>query len=164
MCLLFRIRIFIKKCSLDDKLVKDFLELAEIGTVSWHLINTISKSGWNRLIVNKNNRSFQSCILLQFVIKPMTAPNIPTPLSDSSRLNKSKLTNTINNKKSYTQTSLFKPINNKKSYTQTSKINVEDVLHIKNAFPTLSSNKIIDINNINNKSNTIKPKINMTIK
>jgi len=49
-------------------------------------------------------------------------------------------------------------------YTQALKINVEDVFHIKDAFSTLSSNKIVDINNIINKSNIVKPKINMTIK
>jgi len=44
------------------------------------------------------------------------------------------------------------------------KINVEDVLHIKDIFPTLSPNKIIDINNIINKSNIFKLKINMAMK
>lgn len=59
--------------------------------------------------------------------------------------------------------------NNKKLYAQALKINlssnIEDVFHIKEAFPTLSANKVVEIikitnNNISNK----KPKINMTTK
>ena len=43
-CSLFRIGIFIKQYHLDNKQVSDFLELADIGTVTWYLINTIYKS------------------------------------------------------------------------------------------------------------------------
>ena len=84
-----------------------------------------------------------------FVVKFMAVPSILTSPFDLSKSNKSKLTNTINNKK---------------SYAQTSKINIEDIIHIKDTFLTLSSKKIVNINNIINKSNIVKPKINMTIK
>ena len=82
-------------------------------------------------------------MLSQFIIKsmttsntPITTSNTPTPPFNSSRSNTNKLTNIINNKK---------------LYTQALKINIKDILHIKDTFPTLSSNKIIDINNIINK-------------
>ena len=55
---------------------------------------------------------------------------------------------------------LFKS-NNKKLYTQTLKINIEDIIHIKDVFPTLFPKKIVDINN---KSKIVKLKINMTTK
>lgn len=58
---------------------------------------------------------------------------------------------------------LTKPFN-KKSYTQTSKINIENIICIKDSFPTLSSRKIKEINNIIHKSNMVKPKIRMTTK
>ena len=42
--------------------------------------------------------------------------------------------------------------NNRKSYTQASKFNIENIIHIKNIFPKLSTKKVIEINNIvNNK-------------
>jgi len=59
---------------------------------------------------------------------------------------------------------LTQPINNKESYAQASKINVEDVTHIKDTFLTVFSKKIAEINNIINKSSSVKPKINMTTK
>ena len=43
---------------LDNKLAKDFLELAEISTISWHLINAIYEFRWDKLIIDKNNRFF----------------------------------------------------------------------------------------------------------
>jgi len=79
----------------------------------------------------------------------MVIPSALISSSDLSKSNKSKLTNTINNKK---------------LYTQALKINIEDVIHIKDIFPTLSPKKIVDINNIINKSNMVKLKINMTTK
>ena len=43
--------------------------------------------------------------------------------------------------------------------------NIEDVFHIKEAFPTLSANKVVEIIKItNNNMGNKKPKINMTAK
>ena len=52
----------------------------------------------------------------------------------------------------------------RKSYAQASKINVEDIIHIKNSFLTLSSKKIIEASNILNKLSMVKPKIKITTK
>ena len=54
--------------------------------------------------------------------------------------------------------------NNKKLYTQALKINIKDIVYIKNIFLTLSPKKIVEVNNIINKSSTVKPKIKMTTK
>jgi len=54
--------------------------------------------------------------------------------------------------------------NDLKSYAQASKINVEDVICIKDTFSTTSPKKITEINNIINKSSLVKSKIKMTIK
>ena len=58
----------------------------------------------------------------------------------------------------------IQPINNKKSYVQTSKINIENVIYIKNVFLNTSSKKIVEINNIINISSLVKPRIKMTMK
>jgi len=52
----------------------------------------------------------------------------------------------------------------KKSYTQASKINVEDIVYIKDMFLTLTSKKIIKVNNIINKLSIVKSQIKMTTK
>jgi len=72
-----------------------------------------------------------------------------TSSSSPAKLNISKLTD---------------PINNKKLYVQTSKTSVEDIIHIKKVFPTASSKKIVEINNIINKLGSVKLKVNMTTK
>ena len=40
--------------------------------------------------------------------------------------------------------------NNKNSYTQTLKLNMEDIIYIKNIFPSLFLKKIVKVNNILN--------------
>ena len=52
----------------------------------------------------------------------------------------------------------------KKSYIQASKLNIEDIIHIKYMFLTLTSKKIVEISNIINKSNIVKSKIKITTK
>ena len=44
------------------------------------------------------------------------------------------------------------------------KINIEDIIYIKDSFPTLSPKKIIEVSNILNKLSIVKPKIKMTTK
>jgi len=41
---------------------------------------------------------------------------------------------------------------------------VKDIIHIKEVFPTASSKKFVEINNIINKSGLVKPKVDMTTK
>jgi len=81
--------------------------------------------------------------------KPADIPSI-LPMLGKESLAKSK-----SNPKSSTS---------KKSYVQASKSSVEEVIHIKDAFLSLLTQKIIEISNIVNKSNPVKPKINMTTK
>ena len=52
----------------------------------------------------------------------------------------------------------------KNSYAQTPKINIKDIVHIKDMFPTLTLKKIVEVNNIINKLSMVKPKIKMTTK
>jgi len=55
------------------------------------------------------------------------------------------------------------PIKNKKLYIQALKTSIEDIICIKEVFPTVLSKKIIEINIIN-KSGLVKLKVNMTTK
>jgi len=99
-CSLLRIGTFIKQHSLGNKPAKDFLELADIGFAAWYLINAIYKSGWDCLSTDEN-RMFCQCILSCFTPVASKAPK--STLSPSlAKLNVSKLTNPINNKKLYT--------------------------------------------------------------
>jgi len=52
----------------------------------------------------------------------------------------------------------------RKLYAQTSKINVEDIIYIKNSFLTSSFKKIVEVSNVLNKSSMVKLKIKMTTK
>lgn len=63
------------------------------------------------------------------------------------------------------QLSNLAPKSNNRLYTQASKGNIKEIIKIKNAFPKLSSNKIIKIHNItNNIEPKDKPKFNITTK
>ena len=59
-----------------------------------------------------------------------------------------------------------KPItsSNKKLYAQALKISIKDIIYIKDMFSTTSPKKIVKINNIINKLNSVKPKIKITKK
>jgi len=52
----------------------------------------------------------------------------------------------------------------KKFYAQALKINIKDIIYIKNMFLILTPKKIVEVNNIINKSSMVKPKIKMTTK
>ena len=88
---------------------------------------------------------------------PTTSPinNITTIPSCSSKDPKPKLS----------PTSSSQPNNNsKKLYVQALKLNVDDIIHIKDTFPSLLSKKIVQVNNILNTSKSVKPQIKIIIK
>jgi len=148
-CSLMCIGTFIKQHPLGNKLIKDFPNLAEVSFAIWYLINTIYELGWNRLSADNNEKLIQQSVSECFAKTPkvMLKPNMS--LSQNSLKSKeNNLTTTTT----------------RKSYAQASKINVEDIIHIKNSFPTLSPKKIIEVSNILNKSSMVKPKIKMTTK
>ena len=97
--LLLRIGTFIKQYSFGDEPAKNFLKLADIGFTAWHLINIIYKFSWDCPSADEN-RMFHQCVSLHFT---PVAPKAPKSTSSPSlaKLNISKLTDPINNKKSY---------------------------------------------------------------
>ena len=54
--------------------------------------------------------------------------------------------------------------NNKNSYTQTLKLNMEDIIYIKNIFPSLFLKKIVKVNDIFNILKLVKSCIKIVIK
>ena len=63
---LFRIAAFIKQQKLENKIVEDILQIAEFGFVAWKFLSVIYKASWDKLAVNKNNKSFRQCVSAQF--------------------------------------------------------------------------------------------------
>jgi len=85
---------------------------------------------------------------------PILSGNIPIVFSQPSKESLAKLKQ-------------LKPLtgtNNKKLYVQALKLNVEDIIHIKDAFLSLPLKKIMEVNNILNTSKLVKPHIKMTTK
>jgi len=129
---------FIKQCPLDNKLIKDFSDLAEVGFAIWHLINAIYESGWDRLSADNNEKLIRQSVLECFA---KTLKVMPKP-----------------------HTSSLQNLSKSKENDLTFKINIEDIIHIKDSFLTLSLKKIIKVSNILNKLSIVKPKIKMTTK
>ena len=86
------------------------------------------------------------------------APSVPI-LSSDIPIAPSQLS-----KESLAKLKLPTRTNNKKSYTQASKLNVKDIICIKNAFPNFPLKKIIEVNNILNILKLVKSYIKMTTK
>jgi len=100
---LFLIEMFIKQCFFKNKPIKNFLKLVDIGFAAWHLINIIYDSGWNKLRADENNKTFHQCVSSCFIKNSTIVPKTPksNPHSDLSKSNKSKLTQSTDNKKLY---------------------------------------------------------------
>jgi len=141
-CSLLRISTFIKQHFLGNRAAKNFLKLADIGFATWYLVNIIYKSDWNYLSIDEN-KIFHQYVLSHFISVAFQAPK-STPSSSIVKLNSSKSTDFINNKK---------------SYIQTLKTSIKDIIHIKEVFPAALPKKIIEINKIINKSGPVKPKV-----
>jgi len=60
---------FVRQIKLEDKSAIDISQITEFGFATWDFISSISKSGWDRLTANKDNRLFRQCIALQFKTK-----------------------------------------------------------------------------------------------
>jgi len=110
MCSLSKIAPLIKQCLLKNRIAKDILQITEFGFAAWKFLSAIYKSSWNKLMANKDNKSFRQYMLLQFnktLIRNTTTSKlskgkqadilrIPSPISprpSKSMLTKSKFFN-----------------------------------------------------------------------
>ena len=105
--------------------------------------------GWDRLSADNNKKLIQQSISECFAKTPKVMPKLNISLPQNSLKSKeNNLTTTTT----------------RKSYAQAFKINVEDIVHIKDSILTLSPKKIVKVSKILNKLSIVKPKIKMTTK
>ena len=64
-CLLLRIAAFIRQYKLY-KTTKDIPQISEFSFIAWDFLSAIYKFGWNKLIANKDQKSFRQYISAQF--------------------------------------------------------------------------------------------------
>ena len=167
-----RIINYIKSSPVDKK--SPAKEFEQVTKDFWNLITAIYSSRWNLLSV-EDGKTFRALIgerLLNNYVKlgllnqpeaKKLSPSMPTTATNSNvpvAPPPSKTTGP-NEKKT------LKPTITKKSYTQASKANIllsiEDVIRVKETFPTLSADEVGKILKAKNSGRgTKKPKINMT--
>ena len=184
-----RIRMFIKQCSIKSSskaLVS--LDYKPVIMSIWQLINSVYKSEWEYFTINdEQSFLFNKKIIIWFT--PKSKPTVlektseSTPLVTNPLLPVSALLSKIVSSSHIQKITISSPdinvnliskkapklSNAKKSYAQTSKanisLNVEDVLYIKEVFPTLLADKVTRIIKVKNSSKEQKKsKINMMIK
>ena len=69
-CSLLRITSFIKQRPLGNRSDKNISQIIEFGFAVWKFINTIYKSGWDKLTTNNKEITFRQYISSQFNKKP----------------------------------------------------------------------------------------------
>jgi len=173
---------FISNCHLKNHKEDKIPCLTDFSKVTFELVSSIFKGGWDNLLVRDGQKMFRDKIKEEFTTsvpitpsnrksthlppaKPAEFSNIPPPLNlvssskgDSSAKNKGK--------KSSNNNSFNKPSGPMHSYIQVlSTFNIQEILKLKENFPKLSDKKIKQIHKTVNNSNTpSKPYINMTTK
>ena len=182
-CSLKRATSYIKKHPTTEKVLGNFVDIVKN---IWSLINSIYESKWDLLIFDREKRlSLNKCITNYFVIRSNDdINNKSTKESSPSSQNPNPMPKIIplpsvmllslaipssDNKVNFINKKAPKPSNIKKSYVQTLKANilpnVEDILQIKEVFPTLSANKVTKMIKAKNSSKgQKKPKISMITK
>ena len=155
--------LFIRQRWLEDKTAEDILQIAEFGFIAWEFLFMIYKADWDKLVTNNNNKSFRKYVSAQF--NKISLRNIPSrnlskvKQADISRISLSILPRLskihLEKSKFYKKNPVSKlnSSSSNKSYAQASKSNINEIIKIKNAFPKLFSNKILEIHNIINSSN-----------
>ena len=123
--------------------------------------------------MDENNYSFQRYMTQCFVVKPIIEPN-PKKASIAPTLSQTVLSAPIPSSnipivpfqlsKEFLAKLKQSKLLTEMLYAQASKLNVKDIIHIKDAFPSLSLKKIVEFNNILNISKSVKSCIKITTK
>ena len=61
-CSLLRIVLFMRQRKLEDKTVKDIMQITEFGSMVWEFLSIVYEAGWNKLTTNNNNKFFRQYI------------------------------------------------------------------------------------------------------
>ena len=175
MCSLLRMVTFIKQHKLENRIAENISQILEFGFTAWEFLSFIYESGWDKLIANKDNKTFRQYISSQFNMKPTKnminnnsskdkqANILRIPLPILSRPSKSVLAKSNFFKKNLPFNSASK--SNEWLYVQISKDNIKEIVKIKETFLKLSSHKVMEIYKvINNMNQKNKSKINIMTK
>jgi len=143
-CSFSRISTFTNQRTLKDENIEIPSQIKPIGQVAWELFETIASSGWSSLPTNNGmslsdrisqlysgQGSYTSSIMTNPPSKVKRIPPPIPPRPSKEVLEKSKHSQWKNEKKTFAQVTK----------------NAENILRIKEAFPSLPSNKIIQIHN-----------------
>jgi len=146
---------FIKQYPLENRTARNILQIIEFEYTVWEFLSIIYESGWNKLTVIKDNKSFRQCILVQFNRTPTNNISRIFPLislrSSQSVLAKSKFF-----KKN--QVSNVAPPSLNWSYVQASKNQIIILMSINNIERVIAQFNI-HITNINRLLKDIKLEI-----
>jgi len=169
-----RIVEYIKNNPVDKKLPAR--EFKQVMKGFWNLITAVYSSKWDFLPCEdgKNFRALVGEKILNNYAKPgfenkTEAKKVPPPSSDTVMNTNVPVTPPPNKMTGPIEKKATKPTIMKKSYVQASKANIsmsiEDVIQVKEAFPSLSADEVGKMLKAKNSSGgSKKPKINMTMK
>ena len=164
--------IYIKHKKIETSKSNDIKNFKDIDKVAWELISSIYKSEWDLLITDNHKNSFRQKVVYKFdprinlnknskkkeiiTNKPANIKRLLPPIPAKSQKEVNKILKYFKPNKS------MKTIPSKaKLYTQTMKNirNTEEVLKIKEAFPSLQVTNINNIQKIIKGDNNSKPKL-----
>ena len=176
--------IYILNKKVNPKTANDFKDFDGIGNAVWNFISSVYQSSWDSLHTNNKTITLREKISTKFTPKIAPSSNTKTNKMVSKPVPASidkvppspplpaKIAKEVNTISKYFKNN--KPSNDKskdrskpsKSYAQASKptISIAEVLKIKKTFPTLSVEKIDQVNNIVKGLSKPKPRIQMTTK
>ena len=168
---------YISNKQIDSLKLNDLEDFNGISKAIWNFISLIYQANWDSHYADKQSNSLRRKIVAKFTLKIQ-----PTTGKNSKKINKPSLANieriplpipTKSQKEVNVISKFFKsnkPANNTKqppkSYAQASKQNIStsEVIKIKKMFPSISTKKIDQINNIVKGTSKLKPHIQITMK
>jgi len=147
--------------ALSDKTEMDIFQINQFGYVVWELISAIYESEWNKIKANPNGNSFRQCILANF----NRSKNTVQKVINNKAITISRVPSPVPPRPSASVLAKSKYHGKGKLFAQATKNNVKNIIKIKEVFPKLPTNKIMEINKIANDIPMSKRrKVNMTTK
>jgi len=176
---------YIANKKVNPKNANELKDFDGIDDSVWNFISAIYQSGWDSFYTDNKSKTLREKISAKFTPRivsttaqktnkdtPKSVPIsidkvlLPPPLPAKSAKKVNVISKYFQNKKSSNENKNKDAPNSTKLYAQVSKspANTVEVLKIKEAFPTLNTKKIDQVNNIVKEISRLKPKIQMTTK
>jgi len=171
---------YISNKQINSSKANEVREFNSIGKTIWNLISSVYNANWDSLNANKQSNLLRRKISIKFTLKiqpaigknnkevnnpkPVQIEQIFSPILSLPMKSQKKINAISKYFKSNKMDGNFKPA--PKFYAQASKQNIStsEVIKIKEAFPSISVQKINQINNIVKGNLKPKPHIQMTTK